>query len=146
MLKRFVPFVAVLLLGACTITPPPAATGDVQADLAALGRFTVADLQAAQADAIAHNDVIAAACYPALIQFVSGLPAVGGTVAGAFSAFQQARDLHKGVSAGLPDYLRLGCAALVQDEKQMILKLAAIGAGAAATSGASVMVPFIPIQ
>jgi hypothetical protein len=49
------------------------------------------------------------------------------------------------VQAGIPTYLTLGCAPLVADTRLMVAKLAAIGAGAAATAGAVVAVPVLPV-
>lgn len=145
---KSVAILAALLLAGCsaTATVGTPAAPVAPSGLSQLASFTVTDLMAADADAVANNDAIAHACYPALAKFVSTLAPSGGNVVGAFSAFQKARDLHKGVSAGLPDYLKIGCAPLIVDEQMMIARLAAIGAGAAATAGASVFVPFIPIQ
>jgi len=72
---------------------------------------------------------------------VQSLPTSPQTVAGAFSAFQKTRDLANGVQHGLPDYLKIGCAPLIVDEQMMINRLAAIGVGAAATQGATFLVP-----
>lgn len=138
MFKAFVALLGLTLAG-CTFSNPVALTQN--SSLSDLAKFTVADLQAADADAVANNDAVAHACYPALEQFVQSLPTSGGTVAGAFSAFQKTRDLANGVKAGLPTYLKIGCAPLVMDEQQLINQLALIGAGAAATSGATLVVP-----
>lgn len=137
---------ALLLLSGCTFAQPPQPTGNVSVDMAALATFTVADLQAAEDDAIATKDELSMPCYPALIKFVQSFPSANQNVAGAFTAFQKARDIRHGVEAGLPNYLKLGCAALVADEKQLIAKLAFIGGAGAATSGASIFVPFVPVQ
>lgn len=119
--------------------------------LTQIAQFTIADLQAADMDAVAHNDAISHACYPALIRFVSELQGniAGATVKGAFSAFQRARDLRLGYQSGLPVYLKLGCAALVQDETALLIKLGAIGAGAAivgplAPAAVAPLTPFLP--
>lgn len=79
-----------------------------------VANFTVADLTLADADAVASNDTVAHACYPALIQFVDSLPSStsGTTVAGAFSAFQKARDLRNAAAGGVPLYLTMGCGPL----------------------------------
>lgn len=112
--------------------------------LKAISDFTLADLQAADADAVAHRDAIAHACYPALEVFVKSFPSSLGTVKGAFSAFQSARDVGNGLQQGVPIYLRLGCSALVMDTQQLLVKLAAIGAGTAATAGAVLPIPVMP--
>lgn len=132
---------------AAAVASSTAADGTVD-QLAVLAKFTVADLAAADADAVANNDEIAHACYPALSKFVQSLqPNVPGsgpqTVAGAFSIFQKKRDLLQssgGKGSLLPAYLKIGCAALVQDEKVFLAKLALIAAGGAATGGA--VLPF----
>jgi len=119
-----------LVLGACstyqgdtTVTPT--------ASLAAFSAFTISDLQAADSDAVAAGDQISHACYPALITFVQSLPTSPGTVSGAFSAFQKARDIRHGIEGGLPTYLKIGCAPLVMDERMLIARLAVIGGVAA---------------
>jgi len=145
----------VLMLSACANQVPVVATTPATAaattaapapidPLVQIAAFTAADLAAAQLDATANNDAIAAACYPALSKFVASMQGKVGNVAtvqGAFTAFQRARDVRYSVQGGLPDYLRLGCAALVQDEKLLIAKLAAIGAG---TAAATVVAPMAP--
>ena len=108
----------------------------------------ITDLQAAQADAEAHGDQIAAACYPALITFVAQLQssAQQSQPVGGFSGFQRARDAVKDAEAGVPVYLRIGCAALVQDvtgdAAQFLGSLASIGIkGAALVAGKFVIIP-----
>lgn len=105
----------------------------IDADIAKIANFSIADLEAADKDAIAHNDELSHACYPALERFVKELQGdnPNATVKGAFSAFQKARDVRHGVENGLPNYLKLGCAPLVQDETLLLAKLGVIGAGAA---------------
>lgn len=79
-----------------------------------LAQFTMADLQAADADAVLNHDDIAHQCYPALEQFVSSLPSSNAqtTVIGAFTAFQKARDVRNVVAGGVPQYLTIGCGPL----------------------------------
>lgn len=79
-----------------------------------LSQFTVADLKAADADAVANGDEIAHQCYPALEQFIGSLPSSNAstTVVGAFSAFQKARDVRNAVAGGVPQYLTIGCGPL----------------------------------
>jgi hypothetical protein len=92
--------------------------------------FTVADLQAADADAVSHNDKIAHTCYPALIQFVQSVQGStsGTTVIGAISAFQRARDVRNGVVSGVPDYLTIGCGPLyAQVHGDLLSALAQLG-------------------
>lgn len=100
----------------------------------AVSKVTVADLDAAMADAQQNNDVIAMNCYPVLKKYV--LMGSQGTtkIVGAFSAYQKARDIKKGIGAGVPDDLKLGCAAMLQETRDFVLKMAAI-AGASSVVG-----------
>lgn len=78
----------------------------------------VADITAADADAVANNDVISHACYPAAAKFLQSLPvatAPTGTYTGV-QLFQKKRDFTATLQAGLPTYLKLGCSALIGDE------------------------------
>lgn len=114
--------IPLMLLGGCAANAQTAASGGTSSPSASatapdplvqLANFTITDLQAADADAVAHNDALAHACYPALIQFVQGLPNPSSlTVSGAFSAFQKARDLKGALNAGVPNYLLIGCGPL----------------------------------
>ena len=137
---------AVLGLSACASsgTTPTNPVSQFNQALAQIGTFTIADLQAADAEAVAANDVEAHACFPALVQFVQSFPVANGTqtISGAFSAFEAARitriQVQGAVSAGVPTYLKMGCSALVLDEQTFVLKLAAL-AGVA-----SVAAPIVP--
>lgn len=154
-MKRIALAVAVaLLLAGCggqytgSAGTSPASSAD---PLGQIATFAVADLQAAEAEAVAQGDAIAQPCYPALIQFVQSLQSQAGSltagtsIKGGFSGFQAARGLRIKVQAqvagGLslksvvPDYLKLGCSALVLDEQTFLLRLAALAGGAAATAG-----------
>lgn len=151
----------ILLLAACagqtvspaatqtaTTTAPamsaPAAPSDPLSKLAA---FTVADLQAASADAKAQTppDVTAAQCWDYLAGVIPTFKAPGfnGTV-GAFLVFQKTRDLANGATAanGALKSLNLACAPLVIDTQTVVNKLLLIGAGTAATGGA--LAPALP--
>lgn len=103
------------------------------------------DLDAALAIAQAHNDELAIPCWPALKRFfteTTGSPnATADQIKGVFSAWEKARVERiaiEGKSAGggtiLPNYLKLGCAAMVQDDRNFFIRLAAMIA--AASSGA----------
>ncbi len=128
------------LLAACAApTTSPTADAPGATPLAQLADFAVSDLEAADADAQAHGDEIAHACYPALIRFVQAAPTGQQTVLGAFSAFQKTRDLAKGVRRGVPDYLVLGCAPLVADIKGDAAAL--VGTLAALVGRAGMLVP-----
>jgi len=155
-MKRYIPIISLLaamFLASCAGTPAPVTgttTGPVSG-IQGLASFTVADLQAASADAHAQvpPDQTAYQCYDYLASVIPTiqLPAGMSTV-GAFVAFQKARDVANGVSGiqGQLKTLNLACAPLVIDTQTTINKLLLLGAGAAATGGATVFVPFVPIQ
>lgn len=96
------------------------------------------DLDAAMAIAVAHNDLIAQACYPVLKKYVS--PDGSGTasvdqIQGVLSGFEKARVERKAAeskvgTSGVPDDLRLGCAALVQDERDFVIRMGLMIGGA----------------
>lgn len=81
------------------------------------------------------KDPIAHACYPAEVQFLQSLP-VATAPTGNYvlvQLFQKKRDFIMQIQAGLPAYLRLGCAALLGDEIQTFTKsMALIGVSVAA--------------
>lgn len=100
----------------------------------------IADITAANADAstvvtpatpttaAVVKDPIAAACYPAAIQFLQSLPAATpptGTLIGV-QLFQKKRDFIAQIQAGLPVYLKLGCAPLLGDEITTFVNLMAM--------------------
>lgn len=128
-MRRLVPIVAALLM---------ACGAQQQDDLHRLADFSLDDLAAAQADAEAHHDVIAVACYPAIARLVGEVREAGAEQPkpGGFYGFQRVRDGVKAIRGGggdLPDYLKLGCAALAfdaaGDAKLIINRIAAIAAG-----------------
>lgn len=64
------------------------------------------------------KDPISHACYPAAIEFLQSIPAVAEPT-GKFKGvqlFQAKRDFVAQLQAGLPTYLKLGCAPLLGDE------------------------------
>lgn len=95
---------------------------------------TVADMTAADGDAAtlinpsdptSFRDPISHACYPAAIKFLQSLPASTaptGTLI-AVQLFQKKRDFVAQIQAGLPVYLKLGCAPLLGDEAAIFTKL-----------------------
>ncbi len=92
-------------------------TSNWAAFLSSLQSFTVADLDNATADAVAHNDAIGAACWPVLKKYVEkGLPDLS-IPDGLASKIQRARDLRQSVAGGIPTDLRLGCDSLLNDLK-----------------------------
>lgn len=97
-------------------------------------KLATSDIQAALADATAHNDTAAMQCYPVLLQVVASLPSqVPSTVpAGVVSAFQKARDLSKAVQSqtaagqgSVVQAVNLGCAALFNDVQGDVLRIGA---------------------
>jgi hypothetical protein len=120
-------YLALVLLAGCTAQQQQTNT-NVDAALARLAAVSIADLNAAAADAAAHNDTLAVACYPVLANFVITLQQNHGqpvVPAGAFDAFQHARDIYKGLNgagmSAIPDSVKLGCAALFLDAQGDVL-------------------------
>jgi hypothetical protein len=74
------------------------------------------------------KDPISHACYPALVQFLQAIPQVAtptGTLVG-FQLFQAKRDFIQQLKAGLPTYLKLGCAPLLGDEINITIQALAL--------------------
>lgn len=132
---------ACMLLVGCAQSPTglPPLNQDIQTLLSNLKAVSIADLQNAEAIAVANNDALMVPCYPALVRFVQSFAGPNGTVSGAFSAFETVRVTRRGMMGGMPDYLKLGCAAAVLDEGMFITRLASM-LGVAATLG-----PIAPI-
>jgi hypothetical protein len=107
--------------------------------VAVLQTFTLADLQAALADAQGQNppDTVAATCYQALIALVSN-PAANPLPAspGAFQLFQKARDLKNLIAAmqspnGPLTGLNIACAPLILDSQNTLIQLGIMGGAVA---------------
>lgn len=147
-MKKFLILGACLALAACAAPTPPT-TAKAADPVTALGSFTLADLQAASADAHAHNDQAAYQCYDYLITVLPSLQVPSGPLptVGAFVAFQKGRDVANdlgGAQSGLKS-LNLACAPLVIDTQTILNKLALIGVGGAAAGGAvAPLVPLVP--
>lgn len=133
-----------LSLGACAAQPANTASTNplapVNTVVANLGKFTVADINAADKIAVTNNDAAGIQCYPVLAKFVQSLPSANGgqTVAGAVSAFEQARVLRMqitgiitGNDGGQLMNVRLACSALVMSEQQFLANLGILAAGGA---------------
>jgi hypothetical protein len=129
-------------------TPPVASAPAAPSDpLAQLASFTMADLQAADADAKAQTppDQTAYQCYDYLIAVLPQIKLPnGGSTVGAILAFQRGRDLANGLNAsqGALKSLNLACAPLVIDAQTTLNKLLAVGGGAAVGTG--VGLPLLP--
>ena len=144
--------IALLALASCVGAPAPVPGQPVPApaaDLSGLAAFTVADLQAASADAKAQvpPDQEAYQCYDYLITVVPTVkPGGQPATVGAFLIFQKARDLEHGIRGGVSSAgtkLNLACAPLVNSVNFTIARLGVIGAGVAATGGA--VAPLLPL-
>lgn len=119
-------------------------------DLAAIQNDVVtgviADITAADADAgslinssdpTSFKDPISHACYPAEIKFLQSLPVATPTTGKyiVVQLFQKKRDFVMQIQAGIPSYLKLGCAALLGDELSIFNKsMALIGVSVAANA------------
>jgi hypothetical protein len=166
-----VAILAIIVLGTIVPTPSFAATTakaaptdvltqlmtqlqNVQANVVA---GVVADINAADVDAGALTnaqdptsvkDPIAHACYPALVKFLQTLPTATPTT-GKFVAvqlFQKKRDFIAQVQAGLPTYLKLGCAPLLGDEVQTFISIMAmVGVKIAAPALTALFPPLAPL-
>jgi hypothetical protein len=165
-IKRAVaPKVAVAAPAAATVSPVTSLTqlmNQLEAIQQTVVTGVIADLTAADADAGAVvapasgstpavvKDPIAHACYPALEQFLQSLPVATPTTGTyvAIQLFQKQRDFMAQIQAGLPVYLKLGCAPLLGDEVQTLTKaLGLIGVTVAANSilpGSSLALPVLP--
>jgi hypothetical protein len=139
-MRKFLAVLAALAFTGCASVSLPShpAPQSVKEALANLKGDVQIDLAAADAIAVLHGDSLAHACYPVLAKY---LAPQGGTVTadqikGVFSAFEEARATRKSIEgkAGsgflIPDDLKLGCAALLQDERDFLIRLAAIAGGA----------------
>jgi hypothetical protein len=115
--------------------PPVSAQAASTNPVALLQKFTVDDLTAALADALAQSppDTTAADCYTALIPIVqSGVSNPLPTGVGAFQLFQKGRDL-KSLIANMQSpngplvALNKACAPLVIDTQNTLIQLGVIG-------------------
>ena len=90
-------------------------------------------------DPTSFRDPISHACYPAQVKFLQSLPQVQAISSPApynlIVLYQRKRDLVTQIKAGLPSYLKVGCAAMLQDEAQIFIQTlgmigVTVGAGA----------------
>ena len=136
---------------ACIDAPLQKIMDDISAKSAAFVAGVIAAIQEADDDAatltnpndaISFRDPIAHACYPAQIKFLQSLPQVQAIKAPApynvIVMFQRRRDLVAQIKAGLPGYLKIGCAALLKDEETILIQtlgLIGVTVGAGALTG-----------
>lgn len=127
-MMRFLVALLGLLLVGCVSGPVSLTSGP----LGDITKLAATDIQAALADATAHNDLAAMQCYPVLLQVLASLPSTVPSTApaGVVSAFQEARDLSKAVQSqtaagqgSLVQTVNLGCAALFNDAQGDLLRL-----------------------
>lgn len=151
MRRIILPAVVMLgLLSACTVNPAtglPVVSGG-QDPLATLGKFTVTDLQNADALALAAQDKTAHQCFAYLIPVVQQAQATqskpGLPVSGAFSGFEASRVAITGGKAllgGIPADLNLACAPLVLDAANTVIGLAAKVGVSVALPGLGNLIP-----
>lgn len=89
------------------------------------------------------RDPIAHACYPALIKFLQSTPTfqpASGKLVG-FQLFQRKRDFVAQLKAGLPIYLKLGCAPLLGDEVNSFIQIMAMIGVKIAPAGIAAICP-----
>ena len=118
--------------------------GKVDAAEGKLADFTQADLEAAKADADAHNDVIASTCYAYILTVLPVITqnAQDQDVKGVFSAFQKARNIIKRGQEGISDELTLNCGPLYLDAKRDVKGVPGMIAGLASKLGVKAFLPF----
>lgn len=139
-IAKLLPFALALALAgalsACATAPgalnPLSGLNDV---LTKFTTWTVADAQAASADAHAHNDVIAYTCW----DWVSTKAQATGAgplapISGLMSGLQVARDIRRTVMTGVSDDFQVHCGPLILDEENVILK-SGLMAGITAAGG-----------
>jgi hypothetical protein len=131
-------FAAMLLapLAACAAASGTSTGSTTPTDLrTSLARITLMDLQTAEADAKAHDDTLALMCYQYLAgELPSATAANSAAISGPISGFQHLRDLARVLDQGLSQDFQLNCAPLLSDARANLLKLGALGAGAAGSA------------
>lgn len=157
----------ILIMGLIAPTPghaaglvlPSDALGNLIAQITTVRNDVVAgvvgDLTAADADAAAvnpvtnqMNDQVAHTCYPAAIKFLQSLP-TASQPSGKYvtiQLFQKKRDFVAQLQAGLPVYLKIGCAPLLGDELTTFVKvMALVGVKIAPAALAALFPPAAPV-
>lgn len=128
---RALVFLLALGLTACASNPISELRDGDGASLERLGTVAMADLKAAEASALAHDDRFAAECWVSLQALVAHLQGRPRTeVVGVFTAFQKARNLRRGVDGVLGDrnvhveLVEVRCAHMWRDARRTILRIA----------------------
>lgn len=136
-------------LAGSAATPLGSIMDQIEAVKAEFVAAVIADIQEADKDAAqltnpndptSFKDPISHTCYPAAIKFLQSLPTATPTVGdrNLVQLFQKKRDLIAQIQAGLPTYLKIGCAPLIGDEVHIVvslLGLVGVKIGAAALTG-----------
>lgn len=102
-----------------------------------LGSVLQADLDAAIADAEAHNDTIAATCYKGIKDYLArqASPAVDAPQGGGIiSLYQRGRNVNQAKNQQPPPELKMACSALVVDGQQFLAKMALMATPAGGAS------------
>ena len=136
---------------ASSVDPLQKIMDDISAKSPAIVSYVVAAVQEADddaatltnpADLTSFRDPIAHACYPAQIKFLQSLPQILAIKAPApynvIVLFHRKRDLVAQIKAGLPGYLKVGCAALLKDEETILIQtlgMIGVSIGAGVLSG-----------
>ncbi len=130
-----------ILLGGCTqITSVEDHLATSNAELSSIimkvGAFSIADLEAANADAKAHGDVVASMCYEAVIPLVQKAVATPLTAPiGLVSGFQEIRDgvnlAQSSKGFGIVKQLEVPCGPLAVDVGMNLAQLVKKFSGAA---------------
>lgn len=125
-----------LLLTACTADDGEpgqglAAAPAIEEAADELKGFVQADLEAALADAEAHQDQVAAQCYTAILGRLQELQERQRVKpVGAISGFQKARNLKRRLDAGISDEFDIACGPLIAQVRRDTLSiLTRLGSG-----------------
>lgn len=139
---------------AATVAKKPDVLTQISTALAQLAAKGTADIQAADALAAAVDpttgqpaDAIGHACYPQAMKFIQSLPKPLTTTAGLgpVQLFEQKRLAVSLVKQGLPSYLVIGCAPLLQDEAVTLTKfLGMLGIAIAIPASGGLALPALP--
>lgn len=115
---KYLLVLALMFMSACTSLT-------INDENVTFAEFTVADLQGAQALALADNDEVARLCYVELEKFVvsRGAVTVGEATLGAFSKFQRLRMTRRHIDQGVPEEINTRCAPLIVDAGKTLIRI-----------------------
>lgn len=116
-----------LLAGCGAVNGQRIDSGSFSELLAHLKTVTLNDLTAATARAEAGGDKIGAMCYPVIAKYVGKDNVAQEKLAGIFDAFEASRLAGKKItSADIPDDLRIACAPLFMDSRDLAIRIGAM--------------------